>query len=605
MLQQFGRTHRSNQVCAPHYVLLVTDVGGEQRFASSVARRLELLGAMTRGDRRGGHGAAADLVQYNLDTVPGHAALAILLDLVAENVEKERLWERALGMLKCHREGVPTLLGLCVVSVAQHGLHPPRPAVPPPNGGAAVRAAALAKAEAAKEANKPHDISKLPPGLQQYISRLREWAKPKVENVQLKAERNKATESSSYGVCPKTPHKHGLTWGGCASALQRMRLLTDQNVPLADADRYNINKFLNRLLGLPVQTQNSLFAFYTQIFRWVAIAAKAQGKIESGVSVIQGESVVLAKPAEVVYFDPDSSAITEVHTIRVDSGLAFSSASKLLAAALSDPLVKSTTYGGSTGFWRQAKSRKLVLAIEMPSTSSDRTQRLHRILRPTSHPSSKPHFVAGPELRRRYECVRALTEAEEEWEAAYAASESARIKTTVLLTGAILPVWGALSQALGGKGNKKDGLPVKKGIVDGQPLIGVALSESQAAELRKTLGDMEGGRREMLAEKQKQVDGERERRKHLPALHPPSGGPLAASHPAPDASGAVGTTGSGRGGANGVEADGDDEEDDEEDQGQLEEEAVLAFSAEIVQAKLEDEEDEEVDDDDLLAMIGA
>ena len=75
MLQQFGRTHRSNQVSAPHYVLLVTDVGGEQRFASSVARRLELLGAMTRGDRRGGHGAAADLVQFNLDTYLGHTAV--------------------------------------------------------------------------------------------------------------------------------------------------------------------------------------------------------------------------------------------------------------------------------------------------------------------------------------------------------------------------------------------------------------------------------------------------------------------------------------------------------------------------------------------------
>ena len=39
------------QLSSPHYVMLVTDVGGEQRFASSVARRLETLGAITRGDR--------------------------------------------------------------------------------------------------------------------------------------------------------------------------------------------------------------------------------------------------------------------------------------------------------------------------------------------------------------------------------------------------------------------------------------------------------------------------------------------------------------------------------------------------------------------------
>ena len=91
MLQQFGRTHRSNQTCAPHYMLLVTDVGGERRFASSVARRLETLGAMTRGDRHGAHGVSSDLAAYNLDTPLGHSALALMIDAVSEDAEDERL----------------------------------------------------------------------------------------------------------------------------------------------------------------------------------------------------------------------------------------------------------------------------------------------------------------------------------------------------------------------------------------------------------------------------------------------------------------------------------------------------------------------------------
>ncbi len=50
-VQGFGRTHRTNQADEPHYVLPTTNLKAQKRFVSSIARRLDQLGALTRGQR--------------------------------------------------------------------------------------------------------------------------------------------------------------------------------------------------------------------------------------------------------------------------------------------------------------------------------------------------------------------------------------------------------------------------------------------------------------------------------------------------------------------------------------------------------------------------
>ena len=53
-IQGLGRTNRTNQASAPLFRPVTTDVRGERRFISTIARRLDTLGALTRGQRQTG-----------------------------------------------------------------------------------------------------------------------------------------------------------------------------------------------------------------------------------------------------------------------------------------------------------------------------------------------------------------------------------------------------------------------------------------------------------------------------------------------------------------------------------------------------------------------
>ena len=79
-IQGLGRTHRTHQATAPLFRPVTTDVKGERRFIATIARRLDSLGAITRGQRdsqtaMGGDDQALFRESDNLESLYAKAAL--------------------------------------------------------------------------------------------------------------------------------------------------------------------------------------------------------------------------------------------------------------------------------------------------------------------------------------------------------------------------------------------------------------------------------------------------------------------------------------------------------------------------------------------------
>jgi hypothetical protein len=177
-IQQFGRSHRSNQASAPVYRILVTDVGGERRFAASAAKRLQSLGALLKGDRRA-LGAGASLKSFDIENKWGGEAL-------------KRLYRDIIGASE-------PMLGVAV-----------------PGGN---------------------------------LERFRELARPALVSV---------------GLASVTHSRYGLKGG--------MMIQVD------DTDLSKVPRFLNRMLGLPLAMQKTLFGYFMDVYEAIVAQAKVRSR---------------------------------------------------------------------------------------------------------------------------------------------------------------------------------------------------------------------------------------------------------------------------------------------------------------------------------------
>jgi hypothetical protein len=106
-IQGLGRTNRTNQAQPPLFRPIATDVKAEKRFLSTIARRLDSLGAITKGQRQTG-GQGLFRPEDNLESVYARAALRQLYMLLyagkVEGCSLQRFID-ATGLALTDRDG--------------------------------------------------------------------------------------------------------------------------------------------------------------------------------------------------------------------------------------------------------------------------------------------------------------------------------------------------------------------------------------------------------------------------------------------------------------------------------------------------------------------
>ncbi|XP_050667302.1 protein strawberry notch isoform X1 [Leptidea sinapis] len=392
-IQQFGRTHRSNQVNAPEYIFLISDLAGERRFASTVAKRLESLGALTHGDRRATE--TRDLSQFNIDNKYGRTALEAVMKAIMK-------YET--------------------------------PLVAPP----------------------------------------KDYRGDFFQDL--------ASALVGVGLIINSEHQPGVL--------------------ALDKDYNNMSKFLNRILGMPVELQNRLFKYFTDTLAAVMEQAKRSGRFDLGILDLgsAGECVRRVRCVRFLRRHATGTAPVELHTVCCERGLDWL-----------DALEKSEECVGAEGFYlsQQARNGKYtaVLCIAANTTrernvpDKDRTYQLYR---PNTGLQLRVETLG--EIEKKYRKVTS-DEAESAWRAQHSASQRVcshaywksvcrngaecevglRVRTYHVLSGSVLAVWARVEAALAARSAAHKMQVVRLKTDDGRKIVGTLIPKNCVDSLKETL----------------------------------------------------------------------------------------------------------------------
>ena len=466
-IQQLGRTHRSHQVSAPEYKLLITELGGEWRLASVVAQRLCSLGALTNGDRTAGSTGSQTLSNFFISKK--YATKAI------DNVY--RVLKAIDDRYSLNNEAIPVLS----YTTVSNNLHS--------NSGGSLNVST----NPLNNNNTNNVGSNIPLTVINNISQLNEVKKIWINELE-------------KTMTDRTKEEIEEQRKKIREALELFEYGLELSIFEVTNKNERVKRFLNRLLGLSIERQQYLFDCFMENYDLTVLAAQQEGSFDDGIFDMKG----ILTQKKLVFQNPTNQAQeTYRYDISILRGMPWEEALALLHEANElrekrERNLNSSDNYPKNGFYVHSRSFHILLATQRPSNSA-----AFHIVKP--HLGHQPNSLDYNTLRTSFKLL-SEKEAEKKWSAKFEMEEDStgvgggrEMKTIV--SGSILPVFDLLLSKL-----------ERREYIDGKDVL-VSRLQIIRAEVESEIDFVgEGDINKMIFEKAQLIEKERkeeERKKKI------------------------------------------------------------------------------------------
>ncbi|KMQ97410.1 protein strawberry notch [Lasius niger] len=322
------------------------------------------------------------------------------------------------------------------------------------------------------------------------------------------------TEKQRYEapLVPPPQDYHGDFFKDVADALVGVGLICNSEstpgVLTLDKDYNNMSKFLNRILGMPVDLQNRLFKYFTDTLNAIITQAKKTGRFDMGILDLgtSGENVHRVRLYRFLRKHATGKAPTELHVVHVERGMSWSEATDKC----------SELTGTKEGFYLSHQIRNgkqtAILAVVVDSgkkKSESKRDQLYMVYRPNTGLQLRQESLG--ELEKKYKKVSA-DEAEPHWTQQYEASVNTcshaywsgncknatlglmdcevglRRRSYNVLAGSVLSVWSRVENVLAARSGHNSKMQVVRLRTDeGLKIVGTLIPKSCMEALRQAL----------------------------------------------------------------------------------------------------------------------